>query len=780
MKNFQLDPVKYEVFYQRMQNFLEESRNVVMNISCSPIVREAGEVCEAFLLPDGEISLMSTGLLTHVNGLTSAVQHMKEQRFSEDIGVFPGDQFINSDCQIGGIHRMDMIMVAPFFYQDKFLGWVGNLTHVFEIGAVAPGGVSPEQTEACHDGIYLPCVKVVERGKVRRDIMQMMAGTVRDPRYIDIDTRAKIAGNERAIQLLTDLVDEFGMEFFENATQQFGEDAEEHARKILKSLRPGIYRTRVFNDFISPTQEGMRMMEVAIEISAEGTMKIRTPVISSQSKGYANCALPGIHGYILCFLLVYLFYQARWNGAIMRPVTIDIPPGSMLSADGTVSVALCSTAVGFQMHVALADPLSRISYASGNFHDVIAPSGLVTCWLLGGIDQHGRIGGGLSMDAVVMGGGARYNRDGSDTGVCTVNPHNLTSDIEMDESTMPTVQISRRHVPDSGGFGKNRGGTSGQSMVTVSNTPYAMISSAGFGKHVTIGQGLFGGYPAACSRRAIMYDTDFLQRVKERKLLPHTISEMKDVIKGTYEELHPSSPMRQVKEGDLVVTTNWGGGGLGDPLERDPSLVVKDLENGLTTLRAAGEVYGIIIDPESYEVDYEKTEQKREEIRGRRLKEGVPARQYVWQMIKKRENRELPQPVLDFFDQTMAFCEEFKEELEREKRWANEVKEKNGKKTAHKELFDLTPYVKIVENGEGKKLAICSKCEHEHGNAQDNFKLHCLIYDQDPKEIQPGEMGPDKDWMIYREFYCPGCGTQVEVEATPPGMPILHSIELKF
>lgn len=95
-------------------------------------------------------------------------------------------------------------------------------------------------------------------------------------------------------------------------------------------------------------------------------------------------------------------------------------------------------------------------------------------------------------------------------------------------------------------------------------------------------------------------------------------------------------------------------------------------------------------------------------------------------------------------------------------------------------MAHLTPYIDVVKKKDGKKVLKCSQCNFEYCDAKENFKLYSLVYDRDPKEIQPGEMGPDKDWMIYREFYCPSCGSQTEVEACPPGMPILHNASVKF
>ena len=97
-----------------------------------------------------------------------------------------------------------------------------------------------------------------------------------------------------------------------------------------------------------------------------------------------------------------------------------------------------------------------------------------------------------------------------------------------------------------------------------------------------------------------------------------------------------------------------------------------------------------------------------------------------------------------------------------------------------KEIAQLTPYVKIVLDDNGEKLSICTQCGYVFGKAEDNFKLGCLLFERDPIDIQPEEIAPKKDWMMYREFYCPGCGAQIEVEAAPPGVPILYNVKLKL
>ena len=93
-------------------------------------------------------------------------------------------------------------------------------------------------------------------------------------------------------------------------------------------------------------------------------------------------------------------------------------------------------------------------------------------------------------------------------------------------------------------------------------------------------------------------------------------------------------------------------------------------------------------------------------------------------------------------------------------------------------LRKLTPYVDLAEDVKGKKVLVCSKCGFVYCRVEENFKLFSLIFERDPREIHPGRLSPDPEWALYREFYCPGCGVQTEVEVTPPGSPILWNVRL--
>ena len=258
-----LDPVKYELVYNKMANILEEGKENLRYLSGSTITREAGEVVMGYYLPNGEAALMATGILIHIMNVTGCIQYMIENNYAEDIGIYEGDMFIHNDPFIGGQHTPDCALVAPVFYKGEHLGYMAAIAHTTEMGAIEPGSMSPNATESYHEGLHIPPIKIVERGKLRRDFFGLWQRAVRDPRTVELDTRAKIAGIMTTQRRLTELIDEMGVEPFKEATNQWVEDAETLGRNKLSRFRPGIYRTRLYTDVVGGTiGEKLAIIEV--------------------------------------------------------------------------------------------------------------------------------------------------------------------------------------------------------------------------------------------------------------------------------------------------------------------------------------------------------------------------------------------------------------------------------------------------------------------------------------------------------------------------------------
>jgi hypothetical protein len=317
----------------------------------------------------------------------------------------------------------------------------------------------------------------------------------------------------------------------------------------------------------------------------------------------------------------------------------------------------------------------------------------------------------------------------------------------------------------------------------VHKSPSFTLTKYGSGGKIPSNQGLFGGYPGPATFFEWMTRSDFEEVVKA---LPEMVEGQVELSRLSSEEylfghMTTSSGDRVLTQGDMWhSTTHSGASGLGDPLERDPELIVQDVLNRMVSLDVAQRAYAVAIDPETLEIDHEQTQKLREERKRERLEQGIPGIEYLRELVKLREERRLSKPALELLDETKDFCPGFVKELDREKEIADKGLRPGGKISVGETLFALTSYVDIVLDDEGRKMAVCSHCGFAYCEADDNFKYYCLIYDRDPADLYPGILAYDKEWCLFREFYCPSCASQVEVEACAPGSPILWNYELKL
>ena len=768
-----LDPVKYELLYNKLSNILEEGKENLRYLSGSTITREAGEVVMGYYLPDGEAALIATGIMIHIMNVTQCIHYMIQNNFTEDIGIYEGDMFLNNDPFIAGQHVPDVALIAPVFYKGEHLGYIAAIAHTTEMGAIDPGSMSPRATESYHEGFHIPPTKLIEKGKLRRDFYELWLRAVRDPRTVELDTRAKIAGIMTVQRKLGELIEEMGVDFFKRATRQWIEDGKKLGKAKLSKFRPGIYRARVYTEVVGGSVgERLAIVEVELEFKKEGELIVRVPVVSPQARGFNNCHYPSTQSLCFATLLMDIFYDVRWNTGTFHNIKLEVLPHSRLNADRDYAVGYSCIGIGHIFQSVLTEALGRAYFASGFKEEVQAGATQTNLNIWSGLDQLGRFYSNI-VSHFGGGGGARVGKDGMNGPFNSYNPWQYFADTEGYETIVPILRIAVNTYPDSGGFGKWRGGQHTYAINMCHNSPYSVNSNLGCNARINANQGLFGGYPGAVPFVARMLDTDF-EKKREKGQIPYTIDDVDKVFEGRFIQGPPFLPSLQAKEGDILIHTAQGGAGLGDPIEREPEAIINDIKNGQATIEISENIYGVSIKRDSLEIDYEETSKLREARRRERLSKGIPVKDYLKEMINKREKGLLPPFILEYLKETADFCPQFKEEIEAEKRFIEKEAEPIGKVPIKEVLFELTPYVYIAKDRENRKIAVCQRCGFGYCEIKENFKLFCLVYERNPKEIHPGKLGPDPEWTVYREFYCPGCGTQVEVEATPPGTPIFN------
>lgn len=778
-----LDPVKYGIFFNKLDEAVNDSREVLKYLSGSVIVKEAGEALVAFYLPDGHAVDIATGLLMHFMNVTRCIQYMNQERYAEEgVGIYDGDQFMNNEAFIAGMHCPDTGCIAPVFYDGELQGYVAAVSHTTETGGIEPGGMCPSAVEAWHDGFHVPAIKIVERGTTRRDVWNMLLRSTRDPRTLELDLRARIAANERARQRILEIIDEVGVEFFQAACNRLVEEGNEFFQAKLGRLRPGIYKARIYSDTLGGIQAPkLAVEEVAMEITPDRRMIVKVPVVSPQQRCFNNAYLPAVEATLYYSLLTQLVYDGRWNSGMAKSIEIDVPSCSRLNADPTVSVGYATIGIAMNFCSMVTDCLSRAYYAAGIDEEVQAPpAGNLNCSINAGVDAAGMPFANILLSAcLAVGGGGRTESDG----FCNYhfyNPWQEVPDTEAEERLARVLHLCRSFMPDTGGHGKYRGGSAVVAITAQHGVAAAYPCSMGTGSRLPANQGIFGGYPSNVGYVSHLLNTNLYELTKQGILPltdPSDFSEITKHVAGDFRRFETSAPTIPMKEGDIWTELSNGGGGLGDPLERDPELIVEDIKTKQATLRMAERVYHVSIDPQTLEIDYEKTEQLREETRKRRLSRGMEGKEYLKALVAKRESRSLPEPVLDYMDEISQFSPAFAEQLKAEEALLEKSLEPIKTAKVRQRLFKLTPYLDVVEDTGGNNIIVCSRCGFAYCDAGENFKYYSLIYDRDPAVFSPPALAMDKDFGIYREFYCPGCGCQTEVELTPEGTPILNSYE---
>ncbi len=625
-----LDPISYEVIRHKIWHTLWEGRAAMELVSGSVVVTEAKEVLYGLYDTQGTLVSSSAGLLMHVIGGERMIKNIMEWYFEEP-GIYDGDVFFFNDAFVGGLHNPDQACISPVFYQGKRIAWLLALFHTAETGGIEPAGMCPSALNAFHEGIRVPGLKIVERGRDRRDALRTLQRMVRDPGGLMLDIRARIAAHNVCKERLKELLDRYGLETIEAAFRQMNIDSERAARAKLKKLSDGTWRERVYLDHDG---RNYKPYKICLSMTKEGDRLIFDFTgTDAQQLGPCNLTYWGLLGAVFTVCCTRLFYEEYWNRGMMNPIEVIAPEGSFISAGWPAAVGM-SAIVAMPLMNLLHVAISKMLCCSEEYYGDQNASweGNFPALLWGGVNQHGITMATLLFDYLAAGQGAGSGFDGVDTGCFPYTPEVIAGDVETYESVMPFLYLLRRQAPGSGGPGKYRGGAGLEIIYKVHNTPGVEISIIGLGKKSSLGPGLFGGHQGGVCDVYIAKGTDIEEKLEEGKA-PYDLDEFLR-LKGEIIEGAPMMAAAPADTNTLIYLYGDGGSGYGDPLERDPELVLKDVQNQLTSMEYARDIYGVIITPpvsgvvterkvaRSLKVDLEATKRRREEIREMRRRRG--------------------------------------------------------------------------------------------------------------------------------------------------------------
>ncbi|MER7618211.1 hydantoinase B/oxoprolinase family protein, partial [Nonomuraea wenchangensis] len=615
-----IDPVTFEVIRHRLLAITDEQGATLAAISGSTHVVEASDYNVGLYLPDGSVAAMGRTILSHSSSM-AAITRSVIGDCADDPGINAGDMFIVNDPWKGTVHAQDVGVVAPIFYQGELLAWTGAMCHMVDVGGMTPGSFCIDATDSYQEGLQMPPTKLVDGGKVRTDVWNLVLAHTRMAATVNLDLRALIAANHTAIRAMTALADKYGAETVRAVMSSLIELSEKRLRNRLARLPDARLHSRAFldNDGGLALSRENATYEVDLVLTKRGdSLHFDYSASSPQAKGYINCAFSGMMAGIAAALLPTLAYDAPWNEGLFKPVQVHCPEGLICNASRPAAVSGGALEAGWLVEMTAIECLSKLAACSDELiaEAQAVPAGGPDKFVLTGAGENGGRQTYVIMDCLATGGAAYAHRDG----VWTQGQHNIErqkiSNVEAVEMDSPLLYLWRGLVADSGGAGRTRGGMSMGAVYTVHGGRDVTALNSAHGWEVPNSTGIFGGYPGAQNTRTVIHGSDVRARLAAGQI-------------PAVEELSGDRPVMRGRQGlyhlgddDVLATVPQAGGGWGDPLERSLPALQADLDFGAVTPEAAVRVYHAVLDGEG-RIDEAATLARREQLRDERR--GWPA-----------------------------------------------------------------------------------------------------------------------------------------------------------
>jgi N-methylhydantoinase B len=571
---------------------------------------------------DGRLASMGPQVVFHSGAMPLILKHVMED-FADD-EISDGDMYIVNDPYKGAVHHPDVTIMAPIFFEGELVSWTGVTAHQVDMGGMSVGSVSVRAKEKQQEGLMMPPMRLIEKGKMRKDIWRMIMNMTRQPQMIGLDLKGFIASNVVARDRLTELMRQYGVKTILTVMEELIRYSERKTREHLSSLPDGEVRTRGYLDHDGTEN---KVYKTDVKIIKEGDrLTIDMSDSSPQAYGYINCAEGCLIGAILGGVAPLLGSGIPWNQGILNSIEVIAPKGLICNANAPAATGAATIGQGWVITLTTAHAISKLLALSekSRKHSQGVTHGTMAALFTGDTNQHGEPFGNQLIDAQIGGGGANPFADGIDQAGCFVSPRPHIPNIEYNEMHSPMLFLYRSFFPDTGGDGEHRGGRAAGTAWTPHGVERLRCSLTSHGVEVPISYGQFGAYPGVCSNAMIIHDSDVREKYAESDLplILEEIGEPMDLdsLGGKVQILAAKQDELPLVPGDVVQYTWQGGGGYGDPLQRKVEDVITDIDLGYVSAERAKKIYGVVANEAA-----EETVKRRNAMREDRLSKADPA-----------------------------------------------------------------------------------------------------------------------------------------------------------
>ena len=564
------DPITLEILWRRLISIVDEADGSVARTAFSSLLRDAHDYTCMFTDRFGrELAQGSFATPGQSGAMALGIKNLVKKFPVEYYN--PGDAFITNDPWALAGHLNDVCVMSPIFYQDKLVAFTACVFHHSDIG----GRVASDNHDVFEEGLFIPLVKLYDKGALNESVLELIRWNVRTPDEVIGDVRSQIAANHVCGEKICQMLKESGLENLDDLADQIIGLTEKSMREEIEKIPDGIYRTRG----VIEQMKGLSDIIINAKVEIKGSdILVDLDGSSGQVNWGGNVVYNFTYAYVFMAIKSMFAPDIPNNEGCARPIVLTAPEGTVINCKFPAAVAARMGVGHFLTEViyrALSDVLpEKVIAASGG-----TPAAMNVFY---GKRKDARPWHSVIIRGGGMGAGAR--NDGNYVYIFPANGANTP--VEIFESDTPLIVEKREIVSDSGGIGKMKGGLGKREVFRIPDDEYAPLPPVNLGiqagRYIYPAEGLFGGKPGARAQ--------FL-------------------VNG---EPGNSYGLTQLKPGDIVTIDAPGGGGYGNPADRDPALVLNDVIQGYVGLEAAREDYKVAIDPGTFEVDEEGTRKLRQ------------------------------------------------------------------------------------------------------------------------------------------------------------------------
>jgi N-methylhydantoinase B len=567
------DPITLEILWRRLISVVDEADTTVARTAFSSLLRDAHdytcmftdrhgrELAQGSFATPGQSGAMALGIKNLVTKLPAG-------------SYKPGDIFITNDPWALAGHLNDVCVMSPIFYKGKTVAFTACVFHHSDIG----GRVSSDNHEVFEEGLFIPLVKLYDAGVLNESVLDMIRWNVRTPDEVIGDIRSQIAANHVCAEKICQMLQDNDMENLDDLADEVIGRTEKSMRESIAKMPDGIYRA----EGIVEQMEGRADIVIKAAIEVKGSDIIVDLDGSSPQVDWGGNVV-----YNFTYAYVHMAVKSMFdpyipnNDGCARPITLKIPEGTVVNCRFPAAVA-----ARMQIGHFMTEIIYR-ALAKAVPNQVISASGGTPATM--NVFYGRRMDGKPWHSVIIRGGGmgASASTDGHYVSIFPANGANTP--VEIFESDTPLIVEKRELLTDSGGAGKMKGGLGRRVVFRIPDDEYAPMPPVNLGiqsgRYRYPPEGLFGGKHGAKAQFLVNGQTG-----------------------------NPFG-LTRMKPGDVITMDAAGGGGFGDPLERDPQMVQEDVIQGYVSLQKAREDYGVVIDPATMKADLAATEELRRSMR---------------------------------------------------------------------------------------------------------------------------------------------------------------------